>query len=289
MTRVVTDRAGLDAAVAELGDAPALVPTMGALHAGHAALIRAARASGRPVVVSVFVNPMQFNQSADLERYPRPIEADVELCASLGVDIVLNPGVEVVYPDGPLQVWVTAGAIADQLEGPNRPGHFDGVLSVVTKLLVMVRPGVAYFGEKDYQQLTLVRRLVRDLGLDVEIVGVATVREPDGLALSSRNVFLSPTERDRALALIRSLRAGRRAAEEAGDASEVLRAARAELGDVMDGPDSAVEYLALRDPDLGPAPLAGEARLLVAARFSSTRLIDNLAVHLRASTSGASS
>jgi pantoate--beta-alanine ligase len=251
-----------------------LVPTMGALHAGHLALFDAAGADCAVVVASIFVNPMQFSQATDLARYPRRLAEDLAMCEQHGVDLVWAPDESEIYPDGPVQVWVTAGALADQLEGPNRPGHFDGVLTVVTKLFAAVRPDRAYFGEKDYQQLMLIRRLVRDLGQPVRVQAVPTVRDPDGLALSSRNVLLSPSERDSAQALSAALRAGRDAA---GPAAAVLAAAGAvlaEAGGVQ------VEYLELRDPELGPPPIAGAARLLVAARVGSVRLIDNIAVEL---------
>jgi pantoate--beta-alanine ligase len=251
---------------------------MGALHAGHAALIEAARHSCDTVVASIFVNPMQFNQAADLNRYPRPIEADLDLCREHGVDLVWNPDVDTVYSFGPAQVWVTAGPLADQLEGPHRPGHFDGVLTVVTKLFNAVRPDRAFFGEKDYQQLTLIRRMVGDLGLGVDIAAVPTVREPDGLAVSSRNVFLSADQRRDARALSAALRAGAEAAgAAAADADAVLNAAHAVL-DPVEGVD--VEYLELRGLDLGPAPASGPARLLVAAQVGNVRLIDNIAIEL---------
>jgi pantoate--beta-alanine ligase len=252
----------------------ALVPTMGALHDGHLANIEAARERGDHTVVSIFVNPLQFDQAADLARYPRPLEADLAICERAGVDLVWAPDVDTVYRGGQPEVRVTAGPLADQLEGPHRPGHFDGVLTVVTKLFSSVRPQLACFGEKDYQQLTLVRRLVLDLDLPVEVVGVPIVRDPDGLALSSRNVFLSGQERTRALALSRALAAGRVAAS--GPAA-VLAAARAVLDET---PGVAVEYLELRDPQLGPTPEHGAARLLVAARVGSIRLIDNTAIEL---------
>lgn len=280
MTRLVRTRAELAAAraglAAELGPEATvgLVPTMGALHAGHRALFDAARASCAAVVASIFVNPMQFSQAADLERYPRRLEEDLALCERHGVDVVWAPEVAEVYPDGPVRVWVTAGELANQLEGPNRPGHFDGVLTVVTKLFAAVQPDLAFFGEKDYQQLILIRQLVRDLGQPVRVVAVPTVREPDGLALSSRNVLLSPSERTSARVLSAALAAGRDAA---GPASAVLAAASEVLG-TAEGVH--VEYLELRDPDLGPAPVTGSARLLVAARVGSVRLIDNLAVEL---------
>ena len=278
MTQLLTTSAELSARRPELPGVVGLVPTMGALHDGHAALIDAARRQCETVVVSVFVNPMQFDQAADLERYPRPIEADVALCERLGVDLVWNPPVSEVYPDGPSQVWVTAGALANQLEGPNRPGHFDGVLTVVTKLFAAVRPDRAFFGEKDYQQLTLIRRMVLDLGSAVRICPVPTVREADGLALSSRNVFLSADERQSALALSAALFEARRAAEQGASAGETVAAARQRIARA---PEVQLEYLELRDPELGPAPERGAARLLVAARIGKTRLIDNVALELR--------
>jgi pantoate--beta-alanine ligase len=275
VTELVRLRSELRAARAGLRGTVGLVPTLGALHAGHAALIEQARAQCDAVVVSIFVNPMQFNQAEDLERYPRPLAEDLALCEKSGADLVWNPSVAEVYPGGPAQVWVTAGALANQLEGPERPGHFDGVLTVVMKLFVAVRPDQAFFGEKDYQQQTLIRRMVAEFGMDVEVCSVTTVRDPDGLALSSRNVFLSPDERRSALALPVALEAGRAAA---GDAEAVLHAARAVLAAEA---GVQLDYLELRAPDLGPAPPAGPARLLVAATVGATRLIDNLGIELR--------
>jgi len=266
MTELVRTRSELAAARALLPGPVGLVPTMGALHAGHRANIEASQAAGKSTVVSIFVNPMQFNQASDLERYPRPLEADLALCADAGVDLVWHPDLETMYPAGPVEIRVTAGQLADQLEGPNRPGHFDGVLTVVSKLFNAVRPDQAFFGEKDYQQLTLIRRMALDLDVPVTITGVPTVREPDGLALSSRNVFLGPAERERATQLYRALRA---AQDNADTAETALAAARAEL----DGVD--VEYLELRDPELGPVS-AGASRMLVAAHVGSVRLIDNM-------------
>ncbi|HEY0168371.1 MAG TPA: pantoate--beta-alanine ligase [Jatrophihabitans sp.] len=280
MTRLVRTRGELAAAravlVQELGAQASLgmVPTMGALHAGHVALIDAARASCAAVVTSIFVNPMQFHQAGDLARYPRQLQEDLALCEQRGVDLVWAPEVADIYPEGPAQVWVTAGELADQLEGPDRPGHFDGVLTVVTKLFAAVRPHRAFFGEKDYQQLMLIRRMVRDLGQEVQVVAVPTVREPDGLALSSRNVLLSPSERVSARWLSAALMAGQNAA---GSAEAVLAAA----GQVLEAAEGVdVDYLELRDAELGPAPETGPARLLVAARIGSIRLIDNVAVEL---------
>ena len=274
MSQLVRSKAELAASRRSLPGVVGLVPTMGALHAGHAALIDAARASCDSVVVSIFVNPMQFNQAADLDRYPRSLETDLALCADHGTDLVWAPEVRALYPDGSPQVWVTAGALAGQLEGPNRPGHFDGVLTVVTKLFAAVRPDRAFFGEKDYQQLILIRRMTVDLDQPVAIEAVPTAREAGGLALSSRNVFLSGEERDQALSIFAALTAGQRAA---GDAASVLQAAQAVLARAR-GVD--VEYLELRGNDLGPAPQVGPARLLIAARVGSLRLIDNIAIDL---------
>jgi len=277
VTRLVRSRDELAAArsgLAAEGATVGLVPTMGALHAGHLALMRAARAECDTVVTSIFVNPMQFDRAADLQRYPRTLEADLAACEQAGVDLVWAPEVAAMYPTGPARVWVTAGALANQLEGPNRPGHFDGVLTVVVKLFAGVRPDSAFFGEKDYQQLILIRQLVRDLGSPVRVVAVPTVREPDGLALSSRNAFLSPADRVRARSLSAALTAGRAAA---GPATAVLASAHEVLASAE---GVAVDYLELRDLELGPSPAAGPARLLVAARVGSVRLIDNLAVEL---------
>jgi len=225
-------------------------------------------------VVSIFVNPLQFGPNEDLARYPRPLEADLAACREEGVELVFRPGVADMYPEG-ADTAVTPGALGTQLEGAVRPGHFAGVLTVVSKLFHIVGPDVAYFGEKDYQQLVLIEKMVRDLDFPLSIAGVPIVREADGLALSSRNVYLSAPERRRALALSRGVRAGAEAAAHGPDA--VLAAARAVLAEE---PEVAVDYLELRAPDLGPAPPVGYARLLVAARVGATRLIDNIAVRL---------
>ncbi|MEU3608752.1 pantoate--beta-alanine ligase [Streptomyces sp. NPDC035033] len=190
----------------------AVVMTMGALHEGHATLIRAARervGAGGFVVVTVFVNPLQFGEGEDLDRYPRTLDADLELASAAGADAVFAPAVDEVYPGGRPQVRITAGPMGDRLEGASRPGHFDGVLTVVAKLLHLTRPDLAFFGQKDAQQLAVIRRMVTDLNFPVEVVGVPTVRETDGLALSSRNRYLSPGERRTALALSRALFAAR--------------------------------------------------------------------------------
>jgi len=254
----------------------ALVPTMGALHEGHRELMRhARRIPGAGVTaVSIFVNPLQFGPNEDLARYPRPLDADLAACREEGVELVFLPGVADMYPEGADTV-VSPGALGAELEGAVRPGHFPGVLTVVSKLFHIVGPDVAFFGEKDYQQLILVRKMVRDLHFPLSIAGVPIVREADGLALSSRNVYLSPEERRRALVLSRALRAG--AAVSAHGPDAVLATARAVLDEE---PEVAVDYLELRGPDLGPTPPGGQARLLVAARVGATRLIDNIAVRL---------
>jgi pantoate--beta-alanine ligase len=252
-----------------------LVPTMGALHPGHRTLVRAARHLGGSVVVSVFVNPTQFGPGEDFDRYPRTWDADLGTLAAEGADLVFHPPVDEVYPPGSAGVTVQPGPLGDVLEGAVRPGHFAGVLTVVAKLFGLVRPDVAVFGEKDYQQLTLIRAMARELALGVEVVGVPTVREDDGLALSSRNRYLSPDQRSAAAALSAALRAGAAAGPEGPDA--VLAAARAVLAGA---PELVPDYLELTDPDLGPAPGSGSARLLVAARAGSTRLLDNAAVEL---------
>jgi pantoate--beta-alanine ligase len=250
---------------------------MGALHAGHAALIEHARRFSESVVVSIFVNPLQFGPSEDLGRYPRNLPADLELCARLGADLVWAPAVEDVYPGGEArsQVRVDPGPLGAQLEGAVRPGHFAGVLTVVAKLLGLVRPAAAFFGEKDYQQLVLIRRMAADLELGVGIGGVPTVREPDGLALSSRNAYLSAADRERATALSQALFAGQQAAPH-GALAVIAAATRVLAAE----PAVAVDYLELRDPDLGELPEHGPARLLVAGRVGGTRLIDNVAVTL---------
>jgi len=272
VTELVRTRTELAAARAGVAGSLALVPTMGALHDGHAELIRLAGTLADVVAVSIFVNPLQFGPAEDLDRYPRTPERDVELLDRLGVRLVFAPGVAEMYPDGRPAVTVDPGPLGALLEGASRPGHFAGVLTVVTKLLGLVRPDVAVFGEKDYQQLALIRRTVADLELGVRIVGGPTVRDPDGLALSSRNRYLSAEQRQQALALPRSLRAG--ADEGSNGAGAVLKAAT----EALRGID--VDYLALRGVDLGPAPAAGPARLLVAARIGTTRLIDNVPLTL---------
>ncbi|SDH79602.1 pantoate--beta-alanine ligase [Sinosporangium album] len=281
---VVEDRAGLTAVRETLGATRgeatiALVPTMGALHEGHRSLIRLARQRADHVVVSIFVNPLQFGPGEDFSRYPRTLAADLAACEAEGVVAVFTPDPAAMYlPDR--QVSVSAGGMGTVVEGEFRPGHFEGVLTVVLKLFNLVRPDIAVFGQKDAQQLALIRRMVADLDVPVEIVGAPTVREPDGLALSSRNRYLAPQERVTALALSRALREGARLAEAGAGAGEVLGGARAVLEEARTAePPLAVDYLVLVDPatftEVGPSH-QGQALLAVAARVGATRLIDNI-------------
>jgi len=255
-----------------------LVPTMGALHEGHLTLVRAAkRVPGAVVVVSIFVNPLQFGAGEDLEAYPRPLDADLALLRAEGVEVVFTPTAADMYPHGQ-RTSVMPGPLGADLEGGSRPTHFAGMLTVVLKLLQIVKPDRAFFGEKDYQQLVLVRQMVDDLDVDVKIVAVPIVREADGLAMSSRNRYLDEVEREQAGALSAALLAGMYAASRG--ASEALEAARAVLVEV---PAIDVDYLEVRDTWLGPAPAEGAARLLVAARLGRTRLLDNIAIDIGAS------
>lgn len=257
-----------------------LVPTMGALHAGHRELIRAARATpAASTVVSIFVNPLQFGSQQDLDRYPRQLDADLAMCQAEGVELLFAPSAETMSPLGS-DTTVVPGALGAELEGASRPGHFAAVLTVVAKLFGIVGPDRALFGEKDYQQLVLIKRMVADLRLDVQVVGIPTVREADGLALSSRNVHLDDQGRAAAVALPAALAAGAHVGVHGGDA--VLTAARQVLAAQ---PAVALDYLALRNLDLGPPPQQGPARLLVAATVGTTRLIDNVGLHLGAAHS----
>jgi pantoate--beta-alanine ligase len=279
------DRPALARTRAELAEARAALPgtvavvmTMGALHSGHEALLRAARARADHVVVTIFVNPLQFGPTEDFDRYPRSVEADLEICGRAAVDLVFAPARDAVYPTGEPMVRVDPGPLGEELEGGSRPGFFQGVLTVVLKLLHLVRPDFAYFGEKDYQQLTLVRRMVRDLDIPVEIIGVPTIREPDGLALSSRNRYLDEDERKAALVLSTALGAGAAAAAAGLGSAGALAAAQRAFDSGT--PGVRLDYLVLTDPDLRPGPVGGPARMLVAAWVGTTRLIDNTAVDL---------
>lgn len=270
------------------GGTLALVPTMGALHEGHRSLLRRARDLADAVAVSIFVNPLQFGPDEDLDRYPRTLPADIDACAEEGVDLIFAPTVDVMYPPGATgrRVTVDSGEMGGIVEGACRPGHFDGVLTVVLKLFNLVRPDIAVFGEKDAQQLAMIRRMVADLNVPVRIVGAPTVREYDGLALSSRNRYLSPPERRTAVSLSRALYAGVAAVTEGP--AKTLRAARAVLdGAAAADPPLELDYLLLADPETfrevhdahtGPAVLA------VAGRVASTRLIDNMPLYFGPTT-----
>jgi pantoate--beta-alanine ligase len=270
----------------------AVVMTMGALHEGHAALLRQARERADHLIVTIFVNPLQFGPTEDFDRYPRTFEADLATCRQYGADLVFTPDRAEMYPDGEPAVSVDPGPLGEVLEGASRPGFFHGVLTVVLKLLHLTRPHLTFFGEKDYQQVTLVRRMVRDVDLPVEVVAVPTIREPDGLALSSRNRYLSADERRAALSLSTALCAGMDAAERGLGGAAALAAAQAAFtsgtpevsGHAFRGDGGwgkvELDYLVLTDPDLGPAPAHGPGRLLIAAWVGSTRLIDNSPVRL---------
>jgi pantoate--beta-alanine ligase len=272
--RDVTD---VSRALRHTGRRVVLVPTMGALHDGHIALVRAAKlVPGSVVVVSIFVNPLQFGAGEDLDAYPRTMDDDLDLLRAEGVEIVFAPTPAAMYPNG-LRTTVQPGPLASELEGGPRPTHFAGVLTVVLKLLQIVRPDRVFFGEKDYQQLVMIRQMVTDLNVDVAVAGVPTVREHDGLAMSSRNRYLDPVQRELAGTLSAALTAGMHAAP-AGSAA-ALNAARAVLDAV---PAITVDYLELRNAELGPVPTNGPGRLLVAARLGKTRLLDNIAVEIGA-------
>jgi pantoate--beta-alanine ligase len=262
-----------------------LVPTMGAFHAGHVSLMERARQQTDVVVVSLFVNPTQFGPQEDLAAYPREEARDAEIAAAAGVDVLFAPSPQEIYPDG-FQTSVTVGALADPLEGAQRPGHFDGVATVVTKLLGIVAPDVAFFGQKDAQQALIVRRVVRDLDIPVAIEVCPTVREPDGLAMSSRNAYLAPADRERAVALRRALDAAEQAvAAGERDAQAVATAARGAMEPYGVEP----EYLALVAADtLEPVERIDGQEILVAlaARVGSARLIDNSLIRPALTTNG---
>ncbi|HEX8381771.1 MAG TPA: pantoate--beta-alanine ligase [Sphingomonas sp.] len=280
--RIVRTLDALRAALAEFraeGASVALVPTMGALHAGHMALIDAALAmghgSGTRVVASIFVNPRQFGPNEDLARYPRQEAQDAAMLEGAGCDLLWAPSVETMYPTGFATTVSVAGGLTTRLDGAARPGHFDGVATVVAKLFAQVRPDCACFGEKDFQQLAVVRRMAADLDLAVQVVAVPTMREADGLALSSRNVYLSPDERVRAPALPRALEAAARAIA-AGDPVEAVLG---RAGAALAAAGFVVDYVALVDAGTLGDPVPGRPRrLLAAARMGATRLIDNMAV-----------
>jgi len=254
----------------------ALVPTMGALHSGHLALISEARNRADRVAASIFINPAQFGEGEDFGRYPRREADDARMLEDAGCDLLWMPSVADIYPAG-FATKVSVSGVSERWEGEARPGHFDGVATVVAKLLLAVRPDVALFGEKDFQQLAVIRRMVADLGIPVEVVGVPTVRETDGLALSSRNAYLSPDERARAVALPNALKAARDAIRDGSAVGAAVQSAKQSL---VDAGFLRIDYLALVDAEtLEPldAP-QGDMRLIAAAVIGTTRLIDNLAV-----------
>lgn len=256
-------------------DRRALVPTMGALHDGHRQLLEHARPLGDALVASVFVNPTQFAPGEDFDAYPRTFDRDLATCEAAGVDVVFAPEIATMYPSGlHSTVSVDPGPLGSVLEGTSRPTHFRGVLTVVAKLFGLVSPDVAVFGEKDYQQLVLIRKMASELATGIEVVGCPTVRESDGLARSSRNVYLTDDDRRRAPALHQALSAGAVAGPRG--ASAVLDAARSVLEDA----GVTADYVALHSTDLGDPVPGSEARLLIAARVGQPRLLDNLAVHL---------
>ncbi|PKN81863.1 MAG: pantoate--beta-alanine ligase [Chloroflexi bacterium HGW-Chloroflexi-9] len=273
VARTVADfRAAHAALTGTLG----LVPTMGYLHEGHRSLMRRARAECDAVAVSIFVNPTQFGPNDDFDRYPRDEEHDLAICREEGVSLVLMPPVEEIYPEG-ATTTVSVGPLSTTLEGAARPGHFDGVTTVVSKLFAIVQPERAYFGQKDAQQLMVIRRMSRDLLLPLEVVGCPTVREPDGLALSSRNVYLSPEERAQALSLSRGLRRAEAAWADGVRDAEALRALVRE--EIEAQPLARIDYVSLAEQGslaecAGPA--TRDALLSLAVRFGKTRLIDNV-------------
>jgi pantoate--beta-alanine ligase len=261
----------------QAGERIALVPTMGALHDGHMALVEAAKRAGQRVVVSIFVNPKQFGANEDLAKYPRKEAADSRMLSGAGVDLLWMPPVEVVYPEG-FATNISVSGVSEVLEGAHRPGHFDGVATVVAKLFNQVQPDVAFFGEKDWQQLAVIRRMTTDLNLPIEIQSVLTQRDDDGLALSSRNAYLMPEDRAKAVALPRALGAAAKAISEGGEVESALAQAR----DALAAAGFDIDYVALADAETLEAVTATTPgrplRLLAAARMGATRLIDNIAV-----------
>lgn len=276
-TTIAGLRSRLDAARAA-GSTIALVPTMGAVHDGHVALVQYAREAADVVIVSIFVNPMQFGPNEDYEQYPRDLDADRHALAALGVTAVFAPAVDEMYPHGTVQTRVSAGAVGGQFEGRSRAGHFDGVLTAVAKLLGIVQPHIVVFGEKDAQQVFLVQRMVRDLDIRTRVDVVETVRADDGLALSSRNAYLNPRHRRAARTIPQALEAAESAADRGTDAI-----AAAAQGVLMGSPEVELDYFAVVRPDTFQ-PVdddhRGPARAIIAARVGTTRLVDTVLLHL---------
>ena len=279
--QIVREMKALDAALRGwrgAGERLALVPTMGALHAGHLALVAEAKARAERVVATIFVNPLQFGANEDLDSYPRQEAEDIALLEAEGCDLLWVPSAVDMYPAG-FATTISVAGVSERWDGAARPGHFDGVATVVAKLFTAVRPDLALFGEKDFQQLAVIRRMNADLGLGVEIIGAATVRDGDGLALSSRNAYLSDAERRHAVALPQALEAARDAIVGGEPVAMALDAARAQMAEAGFAP---IDYVALVDAaTLEPIEVpGGEMRLIAAARIGKTRLIDNLSVRL---------
>lgn len=283
MPVIATTRAELAAARSAMPGRIAVVMTMGALHEGHIRLMQVARERADGVLVTIFVNPLQFAPGEDLQRYPRNLDADLAICARAGADVIFAPGVDEMYPEGEPGARLDAGELGSRLEGATRPTHFNGVLAAVARLLELTRPDIAAFGEKDAQQLELIRRMVAAQGYPVEIVGVDVVRDLDGLALSSRNAYLTPADRENALVLSRALRAAADVAGQGGAAA--VAKARSVLANVT---AVDVDYLEVVDDAtwLPADETTRDARILVAGRVGSTRLIDNVRVVLGTSESG---
>ena len=276
VTTIPETRAHLDRVRAG-GATVGLTPTMGYLHDGHGSLMRAARAANDVVVASIFVNPLQFAPDEDLASYPRDLERDADLAERNGVDLIFTPSVEEMYPVGPVLTSVSVAELSERWDGISRPTHFTGVATVVSKLFNIIGPCRAYFGEKDFQQLAIIRRMAADLSMPVEVIGCPIVREPDGLAMSSRNIYLSPEDRAAAVVLRRALDAGR---DVAGAGEDDPAAVVAAMTDVVGAePRAELDYAAAVDPATLDVPdrLGPEARLLIAARLGGTRLIDNCA------------
>ncbi len=279
MVQIIRDVKSLPAALAGLSrdfGTIALVPTMGALHAGHMALVKEAKRHAAAVVVSIFVNPTQFGPNEDLANYPRQEAADIALLEAEGVALAWIPDVASIYPDG-FDTMIRVGALANRWDGAARPGHFDGVATVVTKLINQIGPKVALFGEKDWQQLAVIRRTVADLDMAVTIIGVPTERAEDGLALSSRNAYLSDADRAAAPVLHHAMQQAARAISDGADVADALEAARAAI---LAGGFKSIDYVELVHADsLEPLTrFAAPARMIAAARIGTTRLIDNIAV-----------
>jgi pantoate--beta-alanine ligase len=280
--KIVETIADLRAAITQArraGRRIGFVPTMGALHAGHLSLLRLARGHSDFVVVSIFVNPTQFGPHEDFARYPRPLAADTALCADAGVDLLFTPGLSAIYPEG-AGTTVTVEGLSDVYEGEHRPGHFRGVATVVAILFNLVAPDVAVFGQKDGQQVAVIEKMVRDLGFPIEIVVGATVREADGLALSSRNAYLTPAQRAAATVLFRALEHGRQRVMQGCRDPRTLDAEMRAL--IAQTPEAKLDYLAFVDPKTLKAsdPLAGRIMACLAVRFGTTRLIDNMSYEI---------